>query len=181
MTKSIKKRVLILCYVLMALLSFVLVLGSHTSAHAKTINYMKPSENKPYPDVSKHPNMWIHVSLKKQRVYLMDGNKQLYKMYCSSGANNATPTGTYHIEDLRGDHFFSSSEGVGANYYVAWKGNDFLFHSVPVNSKGQYIKKQASYLGKKPASHGCIRLSVADAKWMYQNIPTNTKVVITKS
>lgn len=160
---------------------FVALGGSQHSARAAKINYRKPSENKPYPDVQKNPNMWIHVNLKKQRVYLMsDKNKKLYTMYCSSGAHNATPTGTYHIEDVRGDTFYNEEEKAGANYYVAWKGNDFLFHSVPINDKGQYDKKQASYLGKKPMSHGCIRLSVADAQWMYKNIPTGTKVVISK-
>ena len=77
-----------------------------TNAHAASVDWRKPSENKPYPDVQKNSNMWIHVNLKKQRVYLMsDKNKKLYTMYCSSGAHNATPTGTYHIEDIRGDTF----------------------------------------------------------------------------
>ncbi|WP_407658124.1 L,D-transpeptidase [Limosilactobacillus caecicola] len=161
---------------------FLTLGGALHNTKAATIDYRKPSENKPYPDVQKNPGMWIHVNLKKQRVYLMSSkNKVLYTMYCSSGAHNATPTGTYYIEDLRGETFYNQEEKAGANYYVAWKGNDFLFHSVPINSKGQYDKKQASYLGKKPMSHGCIRLSVPDAKWMYKNIPTGTKVVISKS
>ncbi|MEJ1319666.1 L,D-transpeptidase [Latilactobacillus sakei] len=33
-------------------------------------------------------------------------------------------------------------------------------------------------MGETSNSHGCIRLSVADAKWFYQAIPVNTKVVI---
>ena len=53
--------------------------GMVNTAHAANIDYRKPSENKPYPDVQKNPNMWIHVNLKKQRVYLMsDHNKTLY-------------------------------------------------------------------------------------------------------
>ncbi|HAH78565.1 MAG TPA: L,D-transpeptidase, partial [Ruminococcaceae bacterium] len=35
----------------------------------------------------------------------------------------------------------------------------------------------ADKLGE-PASHGCIRLPVEDAKWIYDNIPEGTKVVI---
>lgn len=177
----IKFKKFILASVLLLIAFFGIFTGYHLNASAAKINYMKPSENKPYPNVQKNPGMWIHVNLKKQRVYLMSNkNKKLYTMYCSSGANNATPTGTYHIEDIRGDTFYNEQEKAGANYYVAWKGSDFLFHSVPINAQGQYDKKQASYLGKKPMSHGCIRLSVADAQWMYRNIPTGTKVVISK-
>lgn len=167
---------------LVVIASFVMVIaGTNIQAKAAKIDYRQPSENKPYPDVQKNPGMWIHVNLKKQRVYLMSNkNRKLYTMYCSSGANNATPTGTYHIEDLRGDTFYNQEEKAGANYYVAWKGSDFLFHSVPINDKGQYDKKQASYLGKKPMSHGCVRLSIPDSQWMYKNIPTGTKVVISK-
>ena len=177
--KTIFKKLIISFTV--AFVACVNLAGMVNTVHAANVDYRKPSESKPYPDVQKNPNMWIHVNLKKQRVYLMsDNNKTLYTMYCSSGANNATPTGTYHIEDLRGDTFYNQSEKAGANYYVAWKGSDFLFHSVPINDKGQYDKKQAAELGKKPLSHGCIRLSVSDAKWMYQNIPTGTKVVVTK-
>lgn len=151
---------------------------TQSSVHASDNQWwMKPSEDKPYPDVHKHPNMWIKVNLNKQRVYLMDGNSTLYTMRCSSGKNGATPTGTYHIEDMRGANFYTPSETMGGNYYVAWKGHDFLFHSVPVDKNGHYIAKEARKLGH-PASHGCIRLSVADAKWMYENIPTGTKVVI---
>lgn len=176
--KTIFKKVILT--VVLAVLG-VAIFGGQLNAHAAKINYQKPSENKPYPNVQKYPHMWIHVNLKRQRVYLMNGKKdKLYTMYCSSGAHNATPTGTYHIEDIRGDTFYNQKEKSGANYYVAWKGNDFLFHSVPINSKGHYIKNQAKYLGKKPMSHGCIRLSIPDAQWMYKNIPTGTKVVITK-
>lgn len=39
------------------------------------------------------------------------------------------------------------------------------------------IGKEAKKLGVK-ASHGCIRLAIPDAKWIYENIPQHTKVVI---
>jgi lipoprotein-anchoring transpeptidase ErfK/SrfK len=28
------------------------------------------------------------------------------------------------------------------------------------------------------ASHGCVRLSLSDAKWIYDNIPSGTTVVV---
>lgn len=146
------------------------------------IDWRKPSENQPYPDVNAHPDMWIKVSEAKQRVYLMDHDKVLYMMYCStgSGGDRATPTGTYQIQPERGDHFFNQASGEGANYWVSWKDHGiYLFHSVPVDAQGHYVESEAQQLGKRANSHGCIRLSVPDAKWMYQNIKVGTKVVIT--
>ena len=52
---------------------------------------------------------------------------------------------------------------------------------MPTDENGNYITSEAKKLGKKASSHGCVRLSVADAKWLYNNVTTGTKVVITNS
>ena len=39
-----------------------------------------------------------------------------------------------------------------------------LLHSVPIDASGDYIEEEAEELGQKANSHGCIRLTVADAK-----------------
>lgn len=156
-------------------------------SHMRTpINYMKSSETIPYPDVKKLSDPWIKVSIAKNRVYIMDGKKTVYTMYCSAGKYenkdgkrvSATPTGTYAIQDDRGNSFYNASVKCGANNYVSWHDNgSYLFHSVPTDKDGHYIQSEAKKLGKSTASHGCIRLSVPDSKWM-MNIPTGTKVVV---
>ncbi|WP_230678564.1 L,D-transpeptidase [Lacticaseibacillus zhaodongensis] len=146
----------------------------------RAINWRAPSEKKPYPDVAKYPHIWVRVDIAKQRVYLRSGHKLLYTMYCSTGSDaSPTPTGTYYIQGERGAHFYNQSSGEGANYWVSWKNHgEYLFHSVPVSKSGHYIVKEARHLGKKANSHGCVRLSVSDAKWMFRNIPYGTKVVV---
>ena len=58
----------------------------------------------------------------------------------------------------------------------------FLFHSVwyyqPKKNTQSYA--QFNRLGTT-ASHGCIRLTVADSKWIYDHCPSGTKVVIYNS
>lgn len=148
------------------------------------IDYNKPSETKPYPNLSKYPGFWIRVSTKRQRVYIMSkANKVLYTMYCSSGnlksKNTASPTGTYHIQAERGDFFYSASEHEGALNYVSWRDHGvYMFHSVPVDQNRHVIKSEAEKLGKTSASHGCIRLSFPDSHWISHNVPEGTKVVI---
>lgn len=141
-----------------------------------------PSEQKAYPNLSRYPHLWILVSKKRQRVYLINQGQTIYTMYASTGTGKAnnTPTGTYHIQAERGRAFYNAKSGEGAHYWVSWKNHgEYLFHSVPMNARGQYIVSEAQELGKSANSHGCVRLSIPDACWLYQNIKQGTKVVIT--
>ncbi|MFT8323085.1 MAG: L,D-transpeptidase [Bacillus sp. (in: firmicutes)] len=145
------------------------------------IDWNAPS-NGSYPTLDKSKSIWIDVSVNDQKVYIKDGDATLYTMTASTGIDtnddNSTPKGIYYIEPERGEWFFSSGYGEGAEYWVSWKNHgEFLFHSVPMNGNKQVIEEEAKKLGEK-ASHGCIRLTIADAKWIYEHIQTNTKVVI---
>lgn len=153
-----------------------------TTRQPASDQWQRSSESKPYPNVISHPHMWILVSKKRQRVYLIDHGKVLYTMFASTGhgKDNDTPTGTYHIQKERGDHFYNAKSGEGANYWVSWKNHgEYLFHSVPVDRNNHYVISEAHTLGRESSSHGCVRLSIPDARWMYRNIKYGTKVVIT--
>ena len=164
--------------------------SSNSSSQMRTpIDWQKSSETKPYPDLDQVNDFWVKVDLKKNRTYLMSGDKVIYTMYSSGGSyhhdeetgkyESYTPTGTFYIEPERGDSFYNASLNEGANNWVSFKDHGiYLFHSVPTDASGNYNVKEAKKLGKKAASHGCIRLSVPDSKWMSENLKTGTKVVI---
>ena len=148
-----------------------------TSAHP--VDWLKPSQQVDYPDPAAHPGLSLDVSLQDQRVYVRDGSELLYTMYASTGMDDSTPRGSFRIQNERGDHFYNPNEGMGARYYTSFlKHGVFLFHSVPTDSKGGYIKEQADMLGVRPGSHGCIRLTVPDARWIMQSVPTGTPVLV---
>lgn len=163
---------------------------SSSSSHMRTpIDWHKSSETVSYPDLSKVKNFWIKVRLKQNRTYLYDGDKLIYTMYSTGGMykknpqtgklESMTPTGTFYAQAERGASFFNSSLNEGANYYVSWKDHGvYLFHSVPTKAGGAYNVEEADKLGKSTGSHGCIRLSIPDAKWMSANLPVGTKIVI---
>lgn len=153
------------------------------------IDWQKSSETKAYPDLSKVKNFWIKVDLKANRTYLYDGNHVIYTMYSTGGIykkdsktgkmKSMTPTGTFYVQQERGNSFYNAQLKEGANYYTSWLNHgEYLFHSVPTNADGSYNKKEAAKLGKSTGSHGCIRLSVSDAKWMEEHLPVGTKVEI---
>ncbi|WP_390407582.1 L,D-transpeptidase [Lacticaseibacillus jixiensis] len=137
---------------------------------AEPIDWRAPSQDKPYPDVTQHPKLTFDVDLAKQRVYLKDQGKLLYTMYASSGMDDTTPRGHYQIQVERGTHFFNGHEMMGANYYTSWLNHgEYLFHSVPTDARGNYLPKEAANLGKRPSSHGCVRLTIPDAKWIFEH------------
>ena len=60
-------------------------------------------------------------------------------------------------------------------YYTQFYG-DYLFHSVIYN-KGSKTSIQDGRLGMQ-LSHGCVRLALSEAKWIHDNIPNGTKVIV---
>ena len=147
-------------------------------------NWKKSSEAKHYPKIKHLENdLSIRVSLKGNRVYILRENKRIYTMISSAGlfkkGKSLTPTGKFKIKNDRGDSFYNPELNEGANNWTSWdKENVYLFHSVPTKGNGKYNIKEAEKLGVKPASHGCIRLSAPDSRWLVENIPAGTKVII---
>lgn len=94
----------------------------------------------------------------------------------STGRNNKTPLGTY--KTTRGDKWGWLVGGVAGQYITRFYGS-YLFHSVPyyTNNKGKLEWEEYNKLGTQ-ASAGCVRLTVRDAKWIYDNIANGTTVKI---
>lgn len=145
--------------------------------------WKKKSEKKAHPNLMQVKDLWIRVSLKGNRTYIMSGKKPIYTMLSTGGlyhnGKSDTPTGTYYIQDERGQKFYNDKLNEGARYYVSWKDHGiYLFHSVPTKYGDKIDVKEAKKLGKTQGSHGCVRLSLPDAKWLMYNVPYGTKVVV---
>lgn len=132
---------------------------------------------------------WVKVNAQANVVTVYKKVDKKWKPYramlCSTGtgkgkSSEATPVGNFRVSN-RWD-WGAMVGGVYARYVVQFYG-DFLFHSVPYeeykNPKSMPAKEY-NKLGKD-ASHGCVRLSLMDAKWVYDNIPRGTKVTIYNS
>ncbi|RMC24048.1 MULTISPECIES: L,D-transpeptidase [unclassified Lactobacillus] len=147
-------------------------------------NWRRTSQTGPYPHIKRLENdLTIRVSLKGNRVYILRGNTRVYTMIASAGlfknGKSLTPTGTFKINHNRGSSFYNPQLNEGAKNWVSWSNDDtYLFHSVPTKSNGKYNINQARKLGVQPGSHGCIRLSVPDSRWIVEHVPAETKVVI---
>lgn len=135
------------------------------------------------------PKYWLKVNAQANVVTVykkVNGEWEPFRaMLCSTGtgkkgSENATPTGTFYVTK-RWD-WGAMVGGVYARYVVQFYG-DYLFHSVPyeeIYDKSSQPTKEYNKLGRD-ASHGCVRLSIMDAKWVYDNCKRGTKVTIYNS
>ncbi|MCI6061737.1 MAG: L,D-transpeptidase family protein [Dorea sp.] len=90
---------------------------------------------------------------------------------CADGAPS-TPTvmGTFRVGS-KGYYFDSGA--ARCYWYTQFYGN-YLFHSVLYNKNGTLMDGRVGM----PLSHGCVRLKIENAKWIYDNIPVGTTVVV---
>ena len=115
----------------------------------------------------------VTVDLSNHRTVVFEGSRNnwtpLKNWICSTGAPS-TPTvvGDYTV-GIRG---YSFGHGYTCYYYTQFYG-DYLFHSVLYDEGTSVI--QDGRLGYS-ISQGCVRLDIANAKWIYDNIPYDTHV-----
>jgi FOG: Glucan-binding domain (YG repeat) len=114
-------------------------------------------------------------------IYAKDGNRgytiPVKAFTCSVGLpGTPTPTGTfstsakYRVHELMGPSW---------GQYCTRIVGGVLFHSVAGTRNIPYNISAGAYnLLGSPASHGCVRLSVRDAKWIYDNCSLRMRVTI---
>ena len=129
-------------------------------------------------NITSSTNFLINVDINNQKTYVYkneSNNWTLLKTFpCSTGVDGEnTPVGSFSIKE-KGKWFFSDEYNQGGKYWSQITG-DILFHSLPYSNDETTI---VDYTINKPSSHGCIRLYLDDAKWIYENIPRDSKVII---
>lgn len=127
-------------------------------------------------DFSSSTKYFIWVDLKNFKVNIFTGSKNNWRLLnsylCTIGKKTTpTPKGNFKI-GIKG-LYFGVERGYKCWYYTQFKGN-YLFHSIIYNLDGSV---RDGRLGMA-LSDGCVRLEKINAKWIYDNIPENTKVYI---
>lgn len=114
-------------------------------------------------------------------IYKLNANgkyEPVKALICSTGW--ATKTGTYSLGEKMRWH---TLDGPCYGQYCTRIYGGVLFHSVwytGVNNPATLSVSSYNRLGTT-ASHGCVRLTVAGAKWIYDNVPSGTPVIIYNS
>ena len=97
-------------------------------------------------------------------------------MTCSVGLDNKTPLGVSKISDKYNWRLLFGN--VYGHYAIRFNGH-IMFHSVPYMTPSNDTLKEGEFnLLGQPASLGCVRLCVADVKWIYDNCGKGTIVEV---
>ena len=123
------------------------------------------------------------VDISDRRVYVYrwtgDGYRErLGSFKCCVGApKTPTPQGTFQGSGKAGGRWYYFKDfNCYAQY--AWRiQGGILFHSVTYSRPNENSGGSTRSLGRAE-SHGCVRLTVSDAKWIYDNCPAGTTVVV---
>ena len=126
---------------------------------------------------------WIGVDVKNQRttIYRTSDNSVVHRWLCTTGASSTpTPQGVFYLPEAKGSErqeWFAFT-ATYVKYAVRYT-RRLYFHSVLFKKKDDNAMMTSTlrHLGKK-GSAGCIRLEDAHAKWICDNCPAGTKVVI---
>lgn len=158
------------------------------SKYKKGLKYYYDMDGKILKDVRgflpKNSKYIIKVNTEKcvMTIYAKDGKKgyriPVKSFLCSPGGG--TKSGTFSLgAKYRYRSLFYSS-------YSQWTAvihGNILFHTTPYTSYGNNNTLDVAEYNKlgTAASHGCVRLQCVAVKWIYDNCPGGTKVIIYKS
>lgn len=118
------------------------------------------------------------VDKSEHRVYIYEGARGSWKLnrsfLCANGAAaTPTPSGVYSVY---GRKYYFDSGSVRCFYATMFYGA-YYFHSTLYAQTSKPTTVVDDRVGMA-LSHGCCRLRLENAKWVYDNIPTGTTVVV---
>lgn len=120
---------------------------------------------------------YIVINTATEQVIAFDANNYPIQVFaCSTGKRGNTTVGTYRTTDYYDWRLMMGN--VWSRYAIRFNGGE-LMHSVPYyrHSPDSLEYKQYNKLGI-PASAGCCRLALIDAKWLYDNTVPGTTVQV---
>src|SRR5262249_43325102 len=127
----------------------------------------------------------IVVDLGKQRAYAYEGDKVVREMGVSSGKRgHGTTPGRFSVTEHDANHRSSTygkcdNRDVSGGAAACKKGETYVGASMKwfLRFNGPEGLHQGVLPGY-PASHGCVRLSGGDAKWLFDWAPDGTSVEV---
>lgn len=122
----------------------------------------------------------ILVNCATHKVGIYDGGtgnwERIYYWDCADGMpGHETPRNIYKMGTANTNYYhfrYFDAEG-GRLWYATKIWGPYLFHSVPYEVASTPENIMDPTVGKN-VSHGCIRLKIDNAKWIYENIPRGT-------
>jgi lipoprotein-anchoring transpeptidase ErfK/SrfK len=129
---------------------------------------------------------FARVVLDEQRVYVYNNRKRLIAtLPASTGVDDQTPVGTFKVFSRSAQTFYTPNPSERMRWMTRFtkgrQGGNIGFHGIPYKVTKSGEIPFPTPLGVAPSSHGCIRMRVADAKWLFHNMNIGTVVSVVRS
>ena len=128
----------------------------------------------------------VVVELDSQTVFVYSRSRRLItSIPVSTGLFDSTPTGSFRVFSKSEQSYYTPAPWERMRWMVRFtkgrEGGNIGFHGIPyrVTSSGEV--PFLTPVGEAPSSHGCVRMRVPDAKWLFDNIDLGTPVRVVRS
>lgn len=120
---------------------------------------------------------YILVDISEQHMYVYENDQLIYSFVASTGINNATRTGLFHVQSKIPNAYGGTWNIWMPNWLgIYWAGSlENGIHALPILSNGAEL--WAGYLGR-PISYGCVVLGSYEAGLLYNWAEIGTPVEI---
>ena len=157
--------------------------ASPNTAQAKTAETSQASVN----HCEGYIDKTVVVSIEKRHLWACQNGESAYDSPVVTGdmnnVENLTPTGTYTIYAKQTNRTLSGSDSKGAwnvhvNYWLPFLHNQYGsygFHDATWRNDSEFGNVDPY---SSNASHGCVELPLATAKWLYDWSAVGTQVII---
>lgn len=117
----------------------------------------------------------LAINLKDQKLFYLVKEIELKSFTISSGKPGMdTPKGKFKIIN-KDKKAWSKKYGLWMPFWLGLNKGEFGIHELPIWPNS--YREGSDHLGK-PVSHGCIRLGIGPAKYLFERIATGTEVQI---
>ncbi|MFA5754129.1 MAG: L,D-transpeptidase family protein [Patescibacteria group bacterium] len=117
----------------------------------------------------------IEINLKKQELTYFIGGQAWRRYLVSTGkASMPTPSGKFLVTK-KVKKAWSGTYKLWMPYWLGLGSGSFGIHELPLWPSG--YREGEDHLGK-PVSHGCIRLGIGPAQYLFDRVATGTEVTI---
>lgn len=129
---------------------------------------------------------FARIVLNEQRAYFYNTRRRLIAtLPVSTGTDNQTPIGTFKVYSKSAQTYYSPDPSERMKWMTRFtkgrEGGAIGFHGIPYRVTKNGDIPIFTPLGQYPVSHGCIRMRVSDAKWVFENMKLGTKVSVVDS
>ena len=143
------------------------------------------------PPVSRPQKRRINIAfsrivLSEQRAYFYTSSRRLIAtLPVSTGADDQTPVGTFKVFSKSAQTFYAPNPRERMKFMTRFtkgrEGGNIGFHVIPYKLTKNGDVPFYTPLGVAPVSHGCIRMRVTDAKWVFENMKLGSVVAVVRT